>query len=329
MTTTTKKYRPHFKRGDKPRKIFLTDRDYEILLELYKNRFLSFSLLAQLFPPQEAYRRRRYNLDPDVSLPPSTNTNLRKRLADLYHTPNEYVHRFRVKLKEEQVYTITKKGYQALVQAGLAPALTRSKTDYLDERDGSLSTLFVEHDLLLARFRTALTLGLDYHPTLELDIFQRESKDFTFRWARTMRKTQRVRGKEVKRDVDVNRVLRPDAFLRLRNYETQKPEPLGFFVEADRSTMQYDRLLDKILKYEELLEEGYYKILGIEDFFVLFVTPSVPRAEGVNNLLYGEDSPIQPKTRKHIFSIPETAYLENTRRVLSNVGVFAHSLEKV
>jgi len=275
--TTRGSYLPHYKR-DKNRKppLILQDRDISIIKSIFDNRFLTLSLLTQLFPPDRTRTPKHVNTD----TPQRTGTNLERRLAKLFH--NEYIHRFRTEIGGEIIYALDNKGARLLKDRQLVLPLSETWDETWKEKNRDLSNLYVHHALMVARFRTALELALKEHPTLSLYSFERDNKKTKIVWTSEVTK----KGKTEEALFSVN----PDAYFILeQKRESGTPAHLPYFVECDRSTMTLSRLLAKFEIYSRMYTEGMHrKALDIDRFRVLTITNSKERASNITKIVSGD-----------------------------------------
>src|SRR5439155_1532797 len=118
------------------------------------------------------------------------------------------------------IYSLAQSG--ADLQRDRQPELTLPETIDWAEKNRGLSDRYLHHALMVADFRTALTVALRAAPSTTLDHFEREGRDLKAEW--------RTAGRRL--------YVHPDAFFILR--DTTRPAPrqrAAFFLEADRSTM--------------------------------------------------------------------------------------------
>ncbi len=284
-------YLPHRRRargGEKPPFVF-QPRDFDMLRAIYQNRFLTLDLLAAVFPPQP----RTATATPPADPPKRPGTNLGKRLAGLYH--HGYVDRLRMVVGGPLVYALAQRGADLLREREPALAVS-ARTDWAEKNRG-LSAQYVDHTLMVARFRAALTVALP-EANGALLRFDRESPELRTTW----------------RSAGTRTYVDPDAFLILA-------EPKGrraYFVEADRSTMTTARVLDKFARYIALYRDGVHtRAYGVEKFRVLTVAKSPERAANLLRLTIGPDSPVPPPFRAMFFFSTEDAYRADLRNVLA------------
>jgi hypothetical protein len=288
-------YLPHRKRlpNRKPA-LLLQDRDLEILQTVFELRFLTLSLLGPLFPSDPtktpAHLRTR--------APTRTGTNLARRLAKLFH--HGYLDRIRTVRGGELVYGLGAAGAELLRTR--QPQLSVPLTDWA-EKNRDLSQLYIDHALMTARFRVALTVALRETPTTQLECFERESRSLMSEWQHAGRRAY----------------VNPDAFFILR--DTARPEGRqrsAFFLESDRSTMALSRLQTKFANYSRMYADRVHQErYGVPNFRVVTVAKSAERASNLLKLLLDEDSPIPSPHRAFFLFSTEETYCDHLANVLA------------
>jgi len=286
------KYLPHYKR-DKNRKppLILQDRDVSIIKSIFENRFLTLSLMVQLFPPDRTRTPKHVNAD----TPQRTGTNLERRLAKLFH--HEYIHRFRTEIGGEIIYALDNKGARLLKDRQLVLPISETWDTTWQQKNRDLSNLYVHHALMVARFRAALELALKEHPTLSLYSFERDSKKTRTEWTNETKKRGRT--------VEERYVVNPDAYAILEHRLETGTAYLPIFVEADRATMTITRLLAKLENYSRMYTDGIHReAFDIEHFNVLTITNSPERASNIMKLVSGEET-LTRGNKKYTHTIPD------------------------
>jgi len=281
-------------KGDKKPPFQFQDRDFRMLQAIHANRFLTRDLLQPFFPPQLDRTPRQLR----TKASGKSGTNLDRRLSKLFH--HGYVDRIRTVLGGELIYALAQRG---------ADLISKEQPDFpvignWEEKNRDLSNNYIDHALMIARFRAALTVALDSASGISL-------KDF-FREVHLPVKPSHP---------DRKHLVSPDAFFILE----ARGKTAAFFLEADRSTMPLDRMFKKYERYLDMyqrrLHTKYFSTLdkhgkreGIKSFEVLTVTPSPERAASLLGLL-AEDI---PRSKRDMFSVaPEDIYSEqlyNIRR---------------
>jgi len=297
--TRPRSYRRHFLRSrtSKP-PLKIGDRHVEIIQSVSANRFLTFPLLAQLFPPNEEMRRRRYKNE-NVPIHDTQHTALRRAISALFH--HSYLDRLSHEEMREHIYALAPKGAQLLIDRQLPLPLSISTVNNNREIKG----LNLQHGLMVSRFRTALTVALKQHPTMTIRTFERESLDLVAKW--------KSEGKKV--------FIHPDAFFILR--DTSMPEGkqhTAYFLEADRSSMQLSRLRDKYTRYCQMYAQGIHKdSFGIPSFRVLTITKSRERASNILSLSMSEKAPLPKDQRNTFYFTTEEVYADNPQNILAEI----------
>jgi hypothetical protein len=297
--STPRTYRRHLQRAkDEKPPLVIKPRDIDFLRVLWDHRFLTRELLLRLFPPDPektpAHKR--------TEAPKAPGSNLEKRLAKLFH--HGYVDRFRTVVRGELVY--------ALGQAGAALLRDRQlNLPFLDtdwtQKNRQVTALFVEHTLMVARFRTALALGAAKSSGLTVDVSLPESRAPRASWSNA-RTSQAY--------------VNPDAFVILR--ETDRPgdaQRSAFFVEADRSTMALKRLRQKYAFYSALRSDRRHQEAPFEipGFRVLTVCKSNDRALSLLRLVADSHSTVPPGHRAMFLFTTEETYAEHPENVLAAI----------
>ena len=292
MTDTSKTYRSHLKRDPKEPPIFdIQERDMEILDAVHQNRFLTMSLLMLLFPPDATARARKAPTDT-----PTRHRNLEQRLKKLFRS--YHLQRLRPPFGGEYIYALDTKGAKLLLEK--QPELPID-VDWR-KKNQDLTNSYFDHTLMVSRFRASLTVGLRGHPALSLYDFERETADLKAEWKRA--------GKRV--------YVQPDAFFTL--HDTQTDAYTAYFLEADRSTMQLARMIDKYQRYAQMFQDKQHKeAFGVQDFRVLTITKSAERAGNIATLTASEKSPIPRTFRERLYFTTQQSYLEQPQNVLSAI----------
>jgi hypothetical protein len=222
-------YRLHHRRAPTEAAPFDERRDVELLEAVWENRFLTRALATALFPSYQP--RTLAHIQGAAAAAPLTRlgTNLGRRLAALHQ--RGYLDRISSVRGGELVYALAQGGARLLRER--QPQLLIPDIDWT-ERNRAVSPLFVDHALMIARLRLALTLATQAAPTVFLETFLPEARAPRRRWT--------YRGE----DAYVN----PDAFFILQE-TSHRPEPkrAAYFLEADRTTTSLRRLRLKYASY--------------------------------------------------------------------------------
>lgn len=305
-------YRPQRRRDQRAKPpLQLQARDLDMIAAVWRNRFLTRDLLLALFPPDES----RAPTETTSGL--YRGSNLDRRLAKLFH--HTYLDRLRLVVGGELIYALTQDGARLLKTR--QPELPLSDTT--DWREANRKAVKrggenIEHALMVARFRTALEVGLPLTKTCELETFQREARsdgkyDLKRSWLR--------------RGDRQSVVLTPDAFFTLR--DTARPDRkqrLPYFLEADRSTVPLERMQLRYEIYASLYADHEHQhLFGVPTFSVLTVTKSAERASNLLNLVL--DAPKTSPLAKHrdlFLFTSEQVYRTELANVLAAVWLSPH-----
>ena len=229
----------------------LQSRDKDVLQQLINNRFLTTSQLEAL--------------NPNVSKKKNEHTDqrhFRRRLQLLFQ--HGYIDRPPAQLLNfvetgEIVHAIGDTGADILF--GDDPA-KRAKINWA-KKNGDIKPWSLNHPLMVARFRTILTVALRDHPTAILA-----------NW---------LQGEELKNYVRVKNKdypLIPDGFPTIN---TSPQYASNYFLEADRSTESGELIkLEKVWRYDRWhRSDAHQKRYNIPSFQVLIVTISEERAKNL------------------------------------------------
>jgi hypothetical protein len=251
MDTITTTRRPRFQRIT-PSPIHLTERDLAILKLVYEYRFSTSDMIREAIAgsPQRITRR----------------------LTDLYHS--RHLDRPRDQLPSYQeggkpiIYALGNKGADALtIYAGI----DRKRIDWTT-KNREAGERHIQHALMVARFRHALTLALRDRPETAIASWEHAG---VFRVPVTY---EDRKGKEITISII------PDACFTIRD----KDDFMYFFLEADQSTMSHDRFLKKLKSYYHFFATEIYKQpdnpYHLPSFRVLTLTKSEQRKDNLRAL---------------------------------------------
>jgi hypothetical protein len=212
-----------------------------------------------------------------TSLIPGSTRKILGRLQKLFH--QGYLERLddrRIRTRagsEKMVYGITRKAGDLLAEEG---SLDISKIDW-DLKNRTVTERHIKHTLMVAKFRTTLTLAAEGQKGVEIGQWKENrgsGKSLNPELSDTV-KLEIKEGKEIKL-----RIV-PDAFFSLR----EKDSEMFFFVEADRGTMPTERFWKKLTAYRAWRKQGgSKKKLGAENFRVLTITPSIKRRDNLREV---------------------------------------------
>jgi hypothetical protein len=261
-----------------PRLENITERDIEILYEIYENRFLTFSLLLSLFPPMQKQGILSSVLLPDdESSPKRPGTNLYKRLQRLHL--HHYLKRlplydlpYRLRPVEQHqhhVYALDTRGADLLRKYGhdIKPSI-----DWKEKNREQRETQ-KHHTIMTARIYVAFKTALRDHPYYKLKRIQRN--DIKVKWKLTPNDTNPI-------------IIDPDLLVLIT--DTRKGGYFAWLIEADRSTMSLDRMLEKFTRHSFMLShQRQREFYQLENVRILTVTKSRERARNLHELLKRND----------------------------------------
>lgn len=237
-----------FKRTNKKpsKRLQLQPRDIEILKSLAEYRFLDSQQILALHPLKSG--GSRYHL---------------RRLQHLFHhcyidRPPSQMSYYRI--RNHMIYALGKKGADEIYSDD--PQLRR-RIDW-QKKNHEVKFPFLSHAMMIADFHIAIALATKNKLETELVRWQqgKELADYV-----------KLEGKK--------KTLIPDAFFTIK----QEGKEYNFFLEADRSTMTLERVLQKIAAYWRWKEEEkHIKKFNINRFRVLTITISPERQENIRKI---------------------------------------------
>ncbi|SRR6266508_2489202 len=230
----------------------ITSRDLDILLAIYRFRFLTRQLLEWTFFPSE-----RADFDGRSSL-------AARRLQALHQAG--YVQRLVLPMlpgtgRSPLVYALSSRGADAVASR---LGVDREDVDW-QPRHNRATAFFMEHTLAIARLCASLTAVLRGRDARigrwigEGELRRRQTRVFEYpahHWL----------------------PLRPDGYFELHWPDDSKME---FFVEVDMGTETNERFVRKIRAYERYQREGFERDYGRSRFEVLVVTSSAKRIDNL------------------------------------------------
>lgn len=247
----------------------VTERDLDILRQVFRHRFLRSTHLQALMGGGQG---------------------LLRRLAELYHhafldRPREPIEFYAHAGSKPMVYALGNHGADLLSQHGGVP---RGKIDWT-AKNRTIGPLFLDHTLLVADVMVALELACRTNGRVRLldpdELLARAPAGTRRRknpcqWAVTCRY----------QNEPVTLGVAPDALFGLQYLD--RPEGRNrayFFLEADRATMPIVRanvrqtsFFRKLTAYYETWKQGIHtEVYGIQNFRVLTVTTSPERVENL------------------------------------------------
>ena len=243
------KHRPRFRRAAvEERPAFrLTDRDRELLKIIYDYRFITAPMLQDLAPSVDLTDNQKIALaklraakkataaGPDTTdRPQRTKREIQRRLALLYHAG--YVQRHKIADGEPIAYALGNAGAGELM---LHFGIDRKEIEWTTKNRES-GIRYLEHTLLVSRFRHALEVSLQNFPGVSLEKWV-PSGGFKVK----VKYVDQVRTKEGMRTQNVEGTMIPDGHFVL----IQGGKRVHYFLECDRSNMSNDRFLQKLKRY--------------------------------------------------------------------------------
>ena len=282
MTAPTR--RPRFRRHrfGKPA-LVLQERDHDIVRLVSDHRFITSEEIQALIP--------------------GSDQTILRRLQKLFHAghldrPRSQKQRGNAKL----VYALGQKGAQLLatLSGGQVP-----RGDWA-EKNRQVHLRYLEHALMVSRFRTVLTLATRSNGKAALESWQQGEQ---------LRDEVRVEHTDWTERIPVY----PDAYFILRLLE----EPEGcnrvhVFLEADRGTMTTKRYFVKMRGYWHFWRSGRQeKRFGIRNFLVLTITATPERAASLRDVTSNVDGPKRRGLRMFLFGSERSYGLAESDLVLS------------
>jgi hypothetical protein len=243
------KHRPRFRRAavDERPAFRLTDRDRELLKIIYDYRFITAPMLQDLAPPVALTENQQKALSkllaakkattpsPEPSeRPQRTKREILRRLQMLYH--NGYVQRRKLSDRDPIVYSLGNLGADELT---LHFGIDRQEIEWTTKNRES-SERYMQHGLLVSRFRHALALALRDVADVHLAFWEPSG---AFQAKVTYRDT--VKTREGTHTALVERTIVPDGVFVV----TAGDKRIHYFLEADRSQMSNARFLKKLKAY--------------------------------------------------------------------------------
>lgn len=293
--------------------IHLEDRDLAILGAVAEHRFLTQELLLLLFPPDAARTPLK-----------AITAALEKRAADTGRIA-EFSGKYVGSNLGKRLRLLSRAGLLVRVARGLKPgtrvmkpsayALTAAGQKVLvaSERlrrpvhaTGPAEKLyFVEHTLMIARFRIGLALAVGERASLELVESQREHQQLRFRW----------------QDIEGQHRVCPDGFLVIVDHSAPEGRNArAAFLECDRGTMNGEDLLRKFEDYARFEASGRLeKLLGIASARIVTVAKDATRASRLLTIAAETESHALENYRDRFLFTSEDAYRDAPTNVLAQI----------
>src|ERR1700678_626684 len=258
----------------------LTDNDRDLIRVVYEHRFLHIEHLSALV--NRSYKK------------------VHGRLFKLVE--NRFLARIEFRF-QKHIYVIGRVGIDVLVEQGIA---SRELIEFR-LRHQELKELFLRHQLLLVDLRCILELACR-GTTVKLDTW-REGKSL---WDSVVTWRDRER---------LELPVCPDVFFTLK--DGSRPEGrnrLHFFLEADRSTSTHKRFQQKLIAYQQYLEDGHHtKKYGIKTFRVVTFTVTEQRAHALSAA--ARDVLPENAFKYFLFASVQGLSITDPKRILSDIFV--------
>jgi hypothetical protein len=296
------------KREESPRATTVHDRDLDVLAAILEHRFLTTELLLLLFPPDPAKTPTKA-IAAALQKRGATFTgkhigsNLEKRLRECFHAG--LVDRIPRGLGHPFAYALGREGQKLLRKHDrVARRIELAKP--------SDRLFYVEHTLMIARFRIALRVAVSERPSLEIRTSKREGRDLRHAWRR---------GAD---QYSVN----PDAYVVLADRDAPEGRnSRALFIECDRGTMSRERLLDKYETYARFELSGELeRRFGVAHARVVTVvdvpssaTETLTRASALLNLVADSQSDLLADMRDRFLFTTEEAYRAQPMNLLAAI----------
>jgi predicted transcriptional regulator len=227
-----------------------------------------------------------------------------RRLQKLYHAgfldrPRRQIGRGNSKL----VYALGQRGAKLMAeQIGGSP-----NRDWSEE-NRQLTAQFLEHALMVSRFRAVITLACRQRADVELADW-RQGREL---WDEAV-----VEHADWRERIPVC----PDAYFAVRLVnEPEGGNRIHLFLEADRSTMTVKRFVSKMRGYWHYWRsEQPRERFGFRNFVVLTITRSHARASNLCQATGGVDAPQHRGLRMFLFGAAGTDWLEHPGNVLEPI----------
>ena len=286
----------------------LTDRDREALKIIFENRWITAEMLQDLLAPvqltprqQEALSRLRAAKQATAAGPRQRiKREIRRRLQLMYH--HGYVQRNKLGDGESIAYTLGNKGAEELT---LYYGIDRKEIDWTT-RSRESAERYIQHTLMVTRFRHAVVLALRDTPHLTLKFWEPGG---AFQAKVTYQDT--VRTREGARTQVVEGTVKPDSLFEIVDGE----KGIHYFPEADRSTMSNARYLAKLKAYFAFWATYVRESRSpIKQMRVLTITRSEERKHNLRKIA----DQISPEAKNLFWFICEKSYLGKPHEILSD-----------
>jgi hypothetical protein len=249
------------------------------------------------------------------ALIPGSHQSILRRLQKLYHAG--YLDRPRhQKLlpNRRMIYALGQYGAQLLAQG--------KERDFvpprdISERNRELKLGFLDHALMISRFRAVLELACRGRDDVRLESWRQDDE---------IRDSVQADLPEGPARIPVC----PDAwFVLALPKEPAGSNRINVFFEADRSTMSLKRFLTKMRGYWHYRQSGQQTDrFGFRNFLVLTLAPSAERAENLRQITEQVDESQHTSRRMFLFGAQDLCTLAEPSRVLGPVWTTPASRER-
>ena len=270
------KHRPRFRRAsaDERPAFRLTDRDRQLLKIIYDYRFITADMLQDLAPAVQLSTRQQEALDKLkavkkastlVDRPQRTKREILRRLQMLYHSG--YVQRKKLSDHDPIVYSLGNLGAEVLV---MQYGIDRKEIEWTTKNRES-GEHYIQHTLLVSRFRHAVELVLGNSPDATLEEWLPSGS-----FKASVQYTDAVKTRAGTRTQVVQKVIIPDGVIVVM----VGGKRCHYFLEADRSRMSNARFLSKLKGYYAFWAQRTQEY-GIRQMRVISVTISELRKDNL------------------------------------------------
>jgi len=274
---------------------------------IFDNRWITAELLQDLLSPvkltdrqQEALSKLRADKKANAAGPPQRiKREIRRRLQLMYH--HGFLQRKKIADGEPLAYTLGNLGAEELT---LYYGIDRKEIDWTT-RSRESSERYIQHTLMVTRFRHALEVALWDWPELKLELWEPGG---AFLAKVSYQDTLRTR--EGTRTQVVEGTVKPDSLFLL----THSAKGIHYFPEADRSTMSNARYLAKLKSYYAFwaMYVRDKPSSPIQQMRVLTITRSEERKQNLRKIA----DQISPEAKNLFWFICEKTYLGKPQEIL-------------
>jgi hypothetical protein len=266
---------------------------------IFENRWITAEMLQDLLTPMQLTQRQQEALSRLIAAkkaiaagpPQRIKRGIRRRLQYLYH--HGYVQRHKLADGEPIAYTLGNKGAEELT---LYYGIDRKEIDWTT-RSRESSERYIQHTLMVTRFRHAVEVSLRDLHALKLELWEPGGA-----FHATVQYEDTVRSQGGTRTQLVDGTVKPDSLFLLLH----RAKGIHYFPEADRSTMSNARYLAKLKAYYAFwaayVRDGKSPIKQMR---VLTITRSEERKQNIRKIA----DQVSPEAKNLFWFICEKAYL--------------------